>query len=194
MISQPLLITFVGIPGSGKTTFAKKLAGELHAVTFAVDAMRIAMWGSLKEMKAARATPEAKLATNKLTFGAMNYATMQALAAGYSVIFDANANHRHERQEKHDIAREQGALSVVVRIKVPYEISLERIQNRDAADDARQASPKEAPDVLERFSATLEEPGSDENVIHIDGEASFDEQLASFWEQINRFFSANRSF
>lgn len=185
--TSPLLITFVGIPGSGKTTFAKNLARELKAVVLTSDAIRIAMWGSLEEVKAAHPTPEAKIATNSLVFGAMNYAARQVLSAGYSVIYDANANQRHERQEKHDIADKQNALSIVVRIMVPYEVSLHRIQKGEAADDARKVDPDKASVFLERFLASIEEPVTPENVVYIDGEASFSDQLASFWQQVDEF-------
>lgn len=186
MYKRPLLVLFVDVPGSGKTTFAKNLAQKTGAIVLASDSIRIWMWGSLEAKLAAHNDPQARRANNRLTFGALNYATNQALMAGHSVIYDCNANHVAERQEKYDIAADHGALAVVVRLKVPYEVALQRIQERAESHDARQFIGDKARQVLEQFAAELEEPGADEFVITIDGEAPFDEQYAVFDQAIRQ--------
>lgn len=180
MDKPPIIVLFVGVPGSGKTTFARQLADKLQAIILNSDAVRMAMWGSLEAIQATHQNPEERKAANGLTFGAMNYAAQQALAAGVSVIYDCNANHIWERQEKHDIAKEQGAVSVVVRIRVPYDTSLIRVQQREESHDQRRISPEKARKVLDRFVAEIEEPTAREKVIEIDGGAPFDEQYQAF--------------
>lgn len=186
MYKKPLIVLFVGIPGSGKTTFAKKLAARINAVNLVSDSIRLWMWGSLEAKNAAHATPEARKANNKLTFGALDYATNQVVAAGQSVIYDCNANHPAERQEKYDVAAKHGALAVVVRLRVPYDVSLQRIQTREETHDARQFAGEKARQVLDQFTAEIEEPGSDEFVIEIDGEATFDAQFAVFDQAVRQ--------
>lgn len=183
-MARPVLVMFVGIPGSGKTTFARQLAKELQGVILNSDAMRMDMWGSLDAIQATHADQEERKRANKLTFGGMNYATRQILSAGYSVIYDCNANHVWERQEKHDIAQETGALSVIVRITVPYELSLKRIQERDVAHDQRRISPERAVEVLDRFVNEIEEPSGEELVVMIEGNIPFGEQFESFKMQL----------
>lgn len=178
---------FVGIPGSGKTTFAKKLAEKTNAVVLSSDSIRIWMWQSLDAIQATHITPEARTAANKLTFGALNYAANQVLAAGQSSVYDCNANHLSEREEKYAIARKNNALAVAVRLRVPYEVSLERVQSREATHDSRQfASIDKAREVLDRFMAEIEEPGNDEFVVELDGEAPFEEQFAVFDQAIRQ--------
>jgi predicted kinase len=184
-MTEPLLVVFVGIPGSGKTTFAKNLAQKLQAIVLNSDAIRMSMWGSLEAIQATHTSPEDRKHGNKLTFGAMNYAADQILQTGVSVIYDCNANHRYERQEKHDIADKNHATSVIVRIRVPYEVSLRRVQEREAAHDQRQMSAEKARGVLERFMDEIEEPDPDEFVIEINGEQSFDEQYAVFKQELD---------
>lgn len=184
-MTKPLLIMFVGIPGSGKTTFAKNIAATLHAVTLNSDSIRIDMWGSLEAIRETHATPEERKKTNKLTFGAMNYAARQILHTGTSVVYDCNANHRWERDEKHEIARQQDAISVIVRIQVPYEVSFHRIQHRDESHDQRKfVSVEKAKGVLDRFMHEIEEPHADELTVHINGEDPFEQQFVEFQRQL----------
>ena len=180
-MNKPLIVTFVGIPGSGKTTFAKQLAERLGCTVLNSDGIRMSMWKTLDAIHATHSDPEARAHANQLTFGAMNYAAKQILSAGQSVVYDCNANRLTERKEKHDIARETNAISVVVRIKVPYETSLSRIQYRDEAHDQRRISEAKANAVLERFMSEIEEPTNDEAVVvTISGEDSFEDQYSVF--------------
>jgi len=188
-MSQPFIVTFVGVPGSGKTTFAKKLAERSQAVILSSDGLRMAMWQSLEAIAEAHSSPSERSKNNKLLFNGMNYATQQILKAGNSVVFDANANRRAERQEKHDIAASQNAISIVVRIRVPYEVSLDRLQSREAGHDSRRFDKEKAAGVIDHFAAEIEEPTSDEKVIYIDGEMQFEEQYAHFLASHDELFS-----
>jgi predicted kinase len=189
-MTRPVIVEFVGVPGSGKTTLSKALAQELHAVLLNSDAMRIAMWGSREEIENAHSFTHNRAYNNKLTFGGLNYAAEQTIAAGYSVVYDCNANSIAERAEKHDIAKKYDALSLVVRIKVPYEVSLERIQTRDDTHDQRRFTAEKAKEVLERFIAQIEEPTSPERIIEIPGDIDQQEQLAIFRSKLAEYMSS----
>lgn len=186
-MEQPLVVLFVGIPGSGKTAFARELSKKLQAVLLNSDAIRIAMWRSLDEVHAAHATAESRRLNNQLAFGAMNYATEQTLKAGYSVVYDCNANHRAERQEKHDVVTKYDGLSVVVRLRVPYELALRRVQDREDTHDQRRFDLGKANSVLERFTNEIEEPTPDEHVIEIAGDIPFEEQYKQFMQKLEEF-------
>lgn len=185
-MNKPIIVGFLGLPGSGKTTFARQLARKLDGVVLTADAARMSMWGSREAIDATRTTPEERKYSNQLVFGALNYAAKQIASAGHSVIFDAIMSYRHEREEKYDLAQELDVHAVLVRIKVPYEVSLRRMQEREPADDQRQFSAEKAAGVLEHFSSELQEPTDDEPVIYIDGEAPFEEQYAHFIESCEK--------
>ena len=179
-MKKPLLIMFVGVPGSGKTTFAKQLAEKLNAAVLNSDAIRLSMWGSLEAIWKTHENKEARALNNQLTFGAMDYAAGQILASGTSVVYDCNANGRQERQKMANIAINNAATAIVVRIQTPKELAVERINTRRAADDSHQKNPEKAREIVERFAAEIEEPLPDENVVKISGELSFEEQFAIF--------------
>lgn len=185
---KPLIVGFLGLPGSGKTTFARQLAKRLDGVILTADAVRISMWKTREAVDATRTTPEGRKHSNQLVFGALNYAAKQIALAGHSVIFDAIMSYRHERQEKYDLAKELGVNAVLVRIQVPYEASLRRVQERAPTDDQRQFTEEKAINVLEHFSNELQEPTEDEPVIYIDGEAPFEEQYEHFMQSCEKLF------
>lgn len=186
-MSMPIIVLFVGVPGSGKTALSRALAHELHGVLLASDSMRIGMWGSREAIEYAHNVRDNRTYNNKLTFGALNYATEQIVAAGYSVVYDCNANSLAERAEKHDIAKNHDALSVVVRIKVPHNVSLDRIQTREDTHDQRQFSADKAEGVLAKFAAEIEEPDASEHVIEIPGDIAQEDQLQIFRQKLAEF-------
>jgi predicted kinase len=177
---KPLLVSFVGVPGSGKTTFARQLAAELNAVTLNSDAIRVSMWGSREAVWATHKNPAERARGNKLTFGALDYAAGQVLAAGYSVVYDCNANKYAERSKMAKIALKYGAESILVYIKTPHELAIQRITRREEAHDAISQNPEKAQELVERFARAIELPIPSERVVEINGEVPFGEQYKLF--------------
>lgn len=175
---------FNGIPGSGKTYFAKRLAKELNATIFSSDAARIQVWGSVEGIQEDHADPERRALCNKVLFGTMDYAAKQLLTQGLSVVYDCNANKLEDRMKKCQFAKDAGADTVLVRIRVPYQVSLERVQSREHSADQRNISGDRARQVLDRFIDEIEEPDASEKVIRLDGEQPFDEQYKLFMQQL----------
>lgn len=186
-MTKPLLIMFVGVPGSGKTYFAKRLAQKLHAVTINSDAIRLSMWGSRDAIRATHATGRERVSANRLTFGAMDYAAVQIIKAGHSVVYDCNANKYEERAKMAMIAREAGGLGIVVRIQTPHAVAVRRGLEREEADDQPKFLVETAEQVVERFAKEIEEPSERENVIEISGELPFEGQYTIFEREVGKF-------
>ena len=142
------------------------------------------MWGSRDAVQATHADPKERAFGNQLTFGAMDYATEKILQAGCSVVYDRNANRLLDRKKDHELALKHGATTIVVRIKVPYEVALRRVQEREETHDQSRISADTAEKVLERFMNEIEEPTADENVVEISGEAAFQDQYKEFLRKI----------
>lgn len=181
---RPLLVVFLGFPGSGKTYFATKLAEKLLAVTFNSDALRVSMFGSLQAIERIRQTDQSRLYND--VFGAMDYATRQTLLAGHSVIYDAQQTKRENRRNIETIARESGAIPVLVWMKTDKKVALKRGQERDIRADSHQYTAEKMEYLIDRFHEVTDLPEANENLIEINGTLPFEDQYLLFKQGIDR--------
>jgi predicted kinase len=175
---QQLLIMMLGHPGSGKSYFTRQLAPQLGAVRFNGDHMRTAMF---KDPRLAMREDNPKV------FGAIEYAVAEVLRAGHSVVYDAQHNKRVDRKRLEELAAEFGAEPVIVWIKTPKEIALQRGINREEQPDQRRKTADEMRESIDFFVAALEEPDATERVITLDGTLSFEQQYEAFTAQLSDF-------
>ena len=180
MQNKPLLIMFLGYPGSGKSTFARQLADKLNVVRLNGDSMRIALF---KTIEGIEAQPDKKV-LNEQTFGAIDYAASQILKSGHTFVYDANNNKRSIREGLCELATECGARPVVVWVRTPYDVALQRGQTREAATDTRNMTEEKMLAAMTRQIAAFDEPGADEFVIEIPGTIPFEEQFSIFEERL----------
>lgn len=181
-MNKPLLIVFLGFPGSGKTHFASQLADRLQAVTLNSDALRTSMFGSLERIESIRQTDNSRLYVD--VFGAMDYASGQSLRAGHSVIYDAQQTKRENRRNIENVAKDARALPILVWVKTNPEVALRRGQEREARDDSHQYTAEKMRYLIDRFESVTDLPESDENVVEISGELPFEEQYAIFEKSV----------
>jgi uncharacterized protein len=184
-MNMPLLIVFLGFPGSGKTYFATKLAKEIRAVTLNSDALRVSMFKSLEAIEKIRHSADQSRLYDDV-FGAMDYAAKQTLLAGHSVIYDAQQTKRENRRNIERIAKEAGAIPVLVWIKTSKETALRRGQEREARDDSHQYDAEKMEYLIDRFAKVTDLPESDENTIEINGEVPFEQQYTAFAHAIEQ--------
>jgi len=181
-VRRPLIIMFLGVPGSGKSYFARQLAAKTHAVRFNSDAMRLALFGSVEEVEKRRNDP----AMNVMTFGTIDYVAEQVLSAGHDVVYDAHHNRRDLRKKFEQMALLHGAIPLVVWMKTPQAVALSRAQNREATVDQLRLSPEVVREVVRRQLANFDEPDEHENVITIDGTVDFEQQIVSYTAQLEK--------
>ena len=181
----PIVYTFLGVPGSGKTYFARNLAKEIGAVRLSSDALRLAIFGSREKTTEIYNSGDRE-SLNSYVFNAMDYATGQILEKGHDVIQDAHHNKRSDRQGVQDVAEKRGGVTILVHIKTPYEVALQRGQDRDETEDQRKHTKQEMTEVMKKHAAVMDQPDSTEKVIEIDGTITFEDQLKSFNTQLER--------
>lgn len=178
-MKQPLLVIFIGVPGSGKTYFAEKLASRIRAVLLNADAMRLAIFGSLDDIDKTYHSSDRQM-LNTHTFGAMDYATKQVLALGIPVIYETIQRTQADRRHMEQLAKEAGAGLVLVSMIVDKETAIARVQERQSSADVRTLTRKKARETVEHFSDNLEPLELTDYVIEIDGTMPFEEQYKTF--------------
>ena len=97
---------FLGYPGSGKTHFARQLAKKEGIVRLNADATRVAAMGTIQ--KAREFDAETGL-LNSIVFGMIDYAIVQILESGNSVICDYQHNEKAFRAKRGLLAHKHGA-------------------------------------------------------------------------------------
>ena len=135
-----VLVLCVGLPGTGKSTFARRLAAETGAVVLESDALRRSLFHAPRHLPAESAR----------LFAALHAATRRLIEGGRSVIVDATNLQERDRRPIYEIADETGARLVILRFDAPRKVVEARLSGR---------SPGEADlSVYNRLEDTLQPP------------------------------------
>lgn len=126
-----MLILVTGLPGSGKSTVAKMLAGELDAVVLNSDTLRRELFPVSRDYSS-RETQAVIRETERRT--------KELLQAGRVVILDALFTKQRPRDEYKNVAEELGAPFVVVLVTAPEEMTKTRMDLREEVGDASEAT------------------------------------------------------
>ncbi len=173
------LLVMLGYPGPGKSFFARQLAKQIQVVRLNGDNARHIMFNSDNE----RYNPLYKT----MVFGALDYATLEILNAGYSVIYDASHNRRSDRQKALRLVKKYGVYPIIIWTQVPRELAKARVQTREVRSDQPVLPMKR----FAQLVASLQPPDEQEKAIIIDGTQQFTEQLESFQAQLARFLAGH---
>jgi predicted kinase len=121
----PTLHLIVGLPGSGKTTLARRLESELNALRFTPDEWIASLYGD--------GLTQATLDAARDPVEALQWrVASRALSLGVSVILDFGFWTRSERDRFRAQAAELNARSQVHALIVPEEELWARLQRRNA--------------------------------------------------------------
>jgi predicted kinase len=141
----PRLIIVCGLPGSGKTTYARQLALDLRAIRFSPDewmnVMEIGLWEE-----------DARARIEKLQWKL----AQEILALGGNVVIEWGTWAKSERDALRTGARALGAAVELHFLDVPVDVLFERIRGRN-----RESPPITLDDVM-KWAEIFERPSSDE--------------------------------
>lgn len=142
---RPRLIIVCGLPGSGKTTHAKRLERELRAIRFSpdewMDVLRVNLWDG--ETRKRIEQLQWKLAQDHL-------------ALGHNVVIEWGTWARSERDVLRNGARALGVGVELHLLDEPVEVLFERIRGRNME------SPPIQFDDLAKWAAIFERPSPEE--------------------------------
>ncbi len=154
---KPTLHLLMGLPGSGKTTLAKHIQKLTKAVRLSSDDYRLLVFPE----------PTFSQKEHDNLYGLIDHNVEHLLSSGHSVIYDANLNRRHHRDEKYALAKKYGAEVKLWCLNTPENLSKKRRvedQNDSLLPDGE--SPER---MFDRISSLFEPPLVDEPCTYIDG-------------------------
>ena len=157
-VPVPTLYLTCGLPGSGKTTLAKRLEREAPALRLTGDEWMHALYPGLS-------TPEAELGPWRNRVESLQWAVaLQALRLGSNVVVDWGIWSRQERDTCRAGARAVGARVILCVLDVPLDELWHQLSQRNASlPPGTFDIPREA---LLRWSAHFERPTRDELALY----------------------------
>lgn len=127
---HPAFIIASGLPGTGKTTFCRKLAERLPAIVLESDALRKRLFP----------TPAYSADESAALFSAIHEVIDGLLKQRISVILDATNLEERHRGRLYRIASERKARLIIVRVKAPPEVVYKRLTARSYGKKAGETS------------------------------------------------------
>ena len=120
-VANPYLVLMCGLPGAGKTHFARRLAAEARLQMIELDAAR----------KALMVVPAYNAEENLRVFAACRRLMDELLNNGVPVLLDATNVTERDRAYSYTAAEGRGAEVVVVRVKAPESEVRRRLRRRE---------------------------------------------------------------
>jgi predicted kinase len=173
--TKPLLIMLYGLPGAGKTYFARQLCENIHAAHVQGDRIR----GEL--FQEPRYDQQENTVVNQL----MEYMAGEFLSSGVSVVYDTNVLRASQRHHLREMARKVGAKPLVVWFQVDLETAYLRTAKRDRRrSDDRYAAPMTQP-LFKNIASHMQNPASSEDYIVVSGKHLFATQLNAMMKRMH---------
>jgi predicted kinase len=161
-----VLVLTIGLPGSGKSTFARRLAPLIDAVVLESDALRALLFGH----------PSFSPAESRRLFAALHEAAARLLRTGRNVIVDATSLQASDRKPAVELARQTGARLLQLRLTAPEPVIVQRLAQR-ARTSVTAAGSSADISVYRRMAATAGPPGRDEWIIDTSSAAELEAAL-----------------
>ena len=139
--TAPYLVVLCGLPGTGKSHFARELASRAPFFWLNSDRTR----------KLLVDTPSYSRREHRRVFAAMHVLTRGYLRNGHSVVFDATNLNENVRRPLYESAAAVGVEPLIIRFTAPSELVRRRLTDR--ADGVGEASQSDATwDVYSRMA------------------------------------------
>lgn len=173
-LSKPVLIYFLGFPGSGKSYVSRNLTSALKIAHINSDRIRSELFQN----------PRYDDQENAIVAHLMNYMAEEFLGAGVSVVYDVNAVRVTQRRRLIDLAKKNKAEALMVWLQIDHESAFFRTQNRDRRTSDDRYAQIHTQETFNHQLASMQNPKA-ENYLVISGKHTFTTQKSAV---INRLY------
>lgn len=167
--NKPFLLMFYGLPGSGKTYFARQFVEKVQAAHLQADRIRHELFQQ----------PRYDREENAVVAQIMDYMAGEFLQAGVSVVYDVGALRTQQRRNLRDLARQAGAESVLIWQQIDQDGAMSRVLRRDRrkSDDRYALQPDR--ELFGRLAQAMQNPAQGEEYVVMSGKHVFPTQLST---------------
>jgi predicted kinase len=160
-LNKPHLIVMVGIPGAGKSSFAKSFAASFKAPLISHDHILQEIFDS----------PERTKKEEIITAGVAEYMLDETLKTGQTIVYDGLSSTRSSRAEIVKKAKNAGYKTLLIWVQTDQATARKRLITESKKRSV--INPEQFETYVNKFSA----PQQNENVVVISGKHTYSSQL-----------------
>ena len=168
--AKPLLILLYGMPGSGKTSFARQLCEHMQAAHIHGDRIRSELFQN----------PTYSKDENHLISSLMTYMAGEFLSTGVSVIYDTNAMRIAQRRALRNMATKTNAETVLLWFQIDADSAFARASKRSKRRPDDTYSAPQSVDMFKQQLSGMQNPEANEPYIVLSGKHLFSTQKNAF--------------
>jgi predicted kinase len=158
-----VLFYTIGLPGAGKTTFAKNFSHWLNTEHLRGDKIGLELFHF----------PTYSPQERQMVYAEMNQRATKHLRQGRSAVYDAAINTRSQRDQLTALARGLNCEAVGVWVQVPILLAKSRAGKLRSDGQVGPVVRIIPPHIFDHYAAAFEAPSNDENVVLVSGDANF---------------------
>ena len=160
-MKHAIVYLLCGLPGSGKTTYAKKIVDEQGALSLSIDDEMIKRYGVAGIDYPTEKRNEYKTSVMEI----IKSKIVEDIRNGQSVVLDFGVRKKMDREYFRDLVESNGAEMQLIYIKASRALLLERLNRR--ADIEKGNNFIVTPDMLDERIAIFEEPNNENEKVII---------------------------
>lgn len=166
--NRAFILLVYGLPGAGKTFFARQMAANLGIAHLQAARIRHELF------KSPRYDDRENAVVNHL----MDYMLGEFLSVGTSVVYDGDSMRRARRRHLRSITDRCGATLITVWLQIDLESAFNRVKNRDRRKVDDKFEPSMDRPTFENYINLVQNPSNEDYVV-ISGKHSFATQRAA---------------
>lgn len=174
--TKPILVLLYGMPGSGKTFFARQLSEQLQVAHLQADRIRSELFQK----------PSYSKEENTVIASLMAYMTGEFLHNGVSVIYDVNNARTANRRVLRNLANKYKAETIQVWLQIDPDTAFNRAIKRDRRTADDHYAQEMTPAIFRQALTEMQNPDMTEKYVVVSGKHVFNMQKNAFYRELRQ--------